>query len=79
MRTNAKLREASSLYSRSPRATTQGPNQIANYIPKPPGSVRPGSPATPSRTRRTVILSAEDDLAPGGGNITFLTSEQDLE
>jgi hypothetical protein len=79
MRTNAKLREASSLYSRSPRAATQGPNQLTNYIPKPPVSVRPGSPATPSRTRRAVILSAEDDLAPGGGNLTFMTSEQDME
>lgn len=76
MKTNTKLREASSLYSRGPRATNQGSNPVVNYVPKPPMSARPPSPTTPSRTRRTVILSSEDDLA---GNLTFLTSEQDME
>jgi len=78
MRTNTKLREASTLYSRSTRASGQGSVQIQNFVPKPPSSNRASSPTTPSRTRRTVILSAEDDLAPAG-NLTFITSEHDYE
>lgn len=77
MRTNGKLREASTLYSRSTRAS-QGTTQIPNFVPKPPATHRSSSPTTPSRTRRTVILSAEDDLAPTG-NLTFMTSEHDYE
>ncbi len=78
MRTNAKLREASALYSRSARASAQGSTQIPTFVPKPPTANRASSPTTPSRTRRTVILSSEDDLAPGG-NLTFITSEHDYE
>lgn len=76
MKTNTKLREASNLYSRSARNPTQVPGQIPHLVPKPPATSRSTSP---SRTRRTVILSAEDDLAPGGGNLTFLTSDQDTD
>ena len=76
MKTNTKLREASSLYSRSARNSSQVSSQIPHLVPKPPSTSRSTSP---SRTRRTVILSAEDDLAPGGGNITFITSDQDTD
>lgn len=83
MRTNVKLREASTLYNRQQQSsfTRNGPGTINTKdhlslinarVPTTPRAPAP-SPSNSARARRA-LLAGDDDR---GGNLTFLTSEQE--
>ncbi|CAE7725846.1 unnamed protein product, partial [Symbiodinium microadriaticum] len=77
MRTNIKLREASTLYNRqSYNRSSQKDSQISLINARQPTTPRvpAPSPSNSARSRRA-ILACDDEPAAKGGNFTFMTSE----
>jgi hypothetical protein len=80
MRTNVKLREASTLYNRQQERNTRSASVTTNTkdhlslinarVPSSPRAPAP-SPSNSARARRA-LLAGDDER---GGNMTFMTSE----